>query len=148
MEIQLKGLPAVAALILVVGFGAYRIHSMQTTLETDAVEELKFWILSDYSRQALADVPEDVSMVSDQQAAEAAEKIQALERIEFPSIKAKGMWKSGKDSDVLVKVDLLVDGQPPPDGVSTRYYKMRYSSVSGWRVVRRTSAWSWRLKLW
>ena len=73
MEIQLKGLPAVAALILVVGFGAYRIHSMQTTLETDAVEELKFWILSDYSRQALADLPEDVNMMSDQQAAETAE---------------------------------------------------------------------------
>ena len=148
MEIQLKGLPAVAVVILVLGFGAYRVHSMQTTLETDAVEELKFWILSDYARQALADLPDDVNTVSDQQATETAEKIQALERIEFTSIKAKGMWKSGKDADVIVKADLLVDGQPPPDGVSTRYYKMRYSSVSGWRVIRRTSAWSWRLKLW
>jgi hypothetical protein len=147
MEFQLRGFPAVAAILVVLGFGAYRMHSMQTTLETDAVDELKFWIVSDYARDTLASLPKDVNAVSDAQAMETAEKVRALERIEFTSINAKGMWKSGKDSDVVVKVDLRVDGKIPPDGEPTRYYKMRYSSISGWRVVRRTSVWSWRLKL-
>jgi hypothetical protein len=147
MQIQLKGLPAVAVLILMVGFGAYRIHSMQTTLETDAVEKLKFWILSDYMRQELASVPKDGNSISEGQLGETAKNLQALERVEFTSIEAKGMWKTGKDSDVIVKVGLLVDGQPPPDGETTRSYKMEYSSITGWRVVHRTSVWSWRLKL-
>ena len=147
MQFQLKGLPAVAVIVLVLSFGAYRVHSMQTALDTDGANELKFWISSEYASQITHSLPEDVSAMSEQQMTETAKRLQALERIELTSIHAKGMWSRGKDSDVVVKVDVLVDGQPPPDGIATRYYKMKYSSISGWRVVRETSAWSYRLKL-
>jgi hypothetical protein len=147
MQFQLKGLPAVAVIVLVLGFSAYRVHSMQTALDTDGANELKFWISSEYASQIVQSLPEDVGTMSEQEETEAAKRLLALERIEFTSIHAKGIWGKGKDSDVVVKVDILVDGQPPPDGVTTRYYDMRYSSMSGWRVIRRTSAWSYRLKL-
>ena len=57
------------------------------------------------------------------------------------------MWKGREGDDVIVKVEIQVDGGPPPDGGAVRYYRMRYRGLSGWTVARRTSVWSYRLKM-
>ena len=73
---------------------------------------------------------------------EVAEELLGLARIELPSIQARG-----RGDDVVVRVEIRVDGKEPPEGESVRYYRMSHSALTGWRVRRETTALSYYLKL-
>lgn len=66
----------------------------------------------------------------------AVDRLTALQRIEFASVSVRGFG-----SEVIVRVEPRVDGEPPPDGRRTRYYRMTYSTLTGWRLRHESTAW-------
>lgn len=150
MEVKLTGRNAVLAVVALVAFGFYRMSSMQTELETEALEELKAYLAAEYATKdvaALSEALETDRPVSDQEAVTRTNAILAAQNISFSSVSARGMWAGRQGAEVIVRIEIQVNGGPPPDGEPVRYYRMRYRGLSGWDVGGRTSAWSYRLKL-
>jgi hypothetical protein len=66
-----------------------------------------------------------------------------LQRVTCPKITAHGSL-----DDAVVRAEVLIDGAPPPDGRSVRYFRMSYSSVLGWHLEsRRATALQYYLAL-
>ncbi len=148
MEVKLTGVNAVIAIVLLGGFAVYRVSAMQTELKTDALQELKLFLAAEYAKKGAADLSgalESGQPMSGQEAVAPTNALLATQRITFPSVSARGVWQGG--GEVVAKVQIQVDGGPPPDGDSVRYYRMRYRSLSGWEVKGRTSAWAYWLKV-
>lgn len=142
MKIQLNGRSALVALAAIVAFGAYRLVSMRASLEEDALEELRMFLAAEYASpevEALANELSSGRPVADELAEQATARILAAQRIEFPRVSLHGAAGQG-DREVVARVEILVDGAPPPDGDAVRYYRMRYRTLSGWKVGARTTA--------
>ena len=149
MKIQLHGRSALVALAVIVAFGAYRLASMRASLEEDALAELRTFLAAEYASpevEALSRQLASGQPVSTEAAEASTERILAAQRIEFPRVSLHGAAGQG-DRDVVARVEILVDGAPPPDGDSVRYYRMRYRTLSGWKVGARTGAISYWLAL-
>jgi hypothetical protein len=123
IKIQLTGFKAVLAIVALVGFVGFRFLTAASSIETDAAEELRFWLQAEYSRGIMASHPEPTE--------EEAQQLLALQHIEFIEINGRGTPK-----DMAVRVKIRVDGSPPPSGPEVRYYRMEHSMVFGWKMRR------------
>lgn len=131
---NLKAGPALLVLAAVIAFGAWRMYAARVTLDSNARERIEEQLEARYLRGALADVGGGIPD---------SEQVEALlrsGRVEIQSLRARGT-----PGDMVVRVDATVDGQPPPDGETVTYWRMSYSTVTGWRVERATTALSWWL---
>ena len=123
IKIQLTGAKAVMAILVVVGFVGFRFVSAVSSIETDAADELKFWLQAEYSREFMAAHPEPDE--------EEAQQLLALQNIEFIEINGRGT-----PEDMAVRVKIRVDGSPPAYGAEVRYFRMDHSMVFGWKHRR------------
>ena len=140
MNIRVTGWKAIAILGVIGAFAGYRYIAARTSLDSAGADELRFWLAAEYQRAGLPALEQAVAG-GDAAAAEAqALEMIARSRIEFPSMDARGT-----PDDLVVRVRVVVDGGEPPDGRSTRYFRMRYSTVTGWRMQRETTALSYYL---
>jgi hypothetical protein len=57
------------------------------------------------------------------------------------------MKARGTPDDLVVRVKIRVDGGRPPDGREVRYFRMRHSTITGWRMERETGALAYYLNL-
>ncbi len=140
MKIELKGWTAIAVLVVVVAVLAGKFLVERSTLESEAAEEIKFWLRGDYVSQGLQGV--DPEQMTEEELQAAGEELLGLNEIEFSSIGARG-----RGDDIVVRVEVQVAGADPPDGERVRYFKMSHSTVTGWRVRREATALSYYLKL-
>ncbi len=141
IKIKLTGWKALVALVVVAGFLGYRYYALHTTVATEAADELRFWLAAEYIAAGLPALEEAVES-GDAVAAELqAQEILARERIEFTEISARG-----SADDVVVRVELLVDGRAPPVGKPVRFFRMKHSMVTGWRMQREVHAISYYLR--
>lgn len=131
---NLKGAPALLVLATMIAFGAWRAYAARVTLDTDARERIEEQLEARYLRDALADLGGGIPN------GEQVEDLLRSGRIEIRSLSARGT-----PDDMAVRVEATLDGQPPPDGEPVTYWRMSYSTVTGWRVERATSALSWWL---
>ena len=143
-QINVKGWKAIPVILVVLAIAGYKYYAMRTTLDTGAKEEIKFWLLSEYAGKAL-DNPklQNLNAMSPAEADQAAEELLRLNRINIKSIGARG-----KDDDIVVRVEIEVDGKAPPDGKSIRYFHMTHSTVTGWKMKWDAHWISYYLKLW
>lgn len=132
VQIKLTGAKAVVAILLVTAFMGYRFFSAMSTIEIAAAEVLKFSLWGEYASRLMAERPEPTE--------ETARRALALDNIQFPEINGRGT-----PSDMVVRVRIVVDGSPPPDGRSVRYFRMEYSQLTKWRYVRETTAFAYHL---
>ncbi|MDH3290514.1 MAG: hypothetical protein OEO20_08245 [Gemmatimonadota bacterium] len=140
--IRLTGWKALAALVVLAGFVGYRYSAMRATLATEAADELRMWLAAEYQAAGLPEL-ERALAAGDRAAAErSAAEIIARDRISFVDLRARG-----KPDDLVVRAEIAVDGRPPPVGGAIRYFRMRYSTVSGWRLVRETTVLSYLLRI-
>lgn len=140
MKIELKGWKAIAALAVIAAIVGGKFLLERKTLESDAVEVLKTELRGPYLSPAVVGV--DVGAMSRAEAEARGQELLGLNRVEFPSIEARG-----RGDDVVVRVEILVDGKAPPDGKEVRYYRMSHSAITGWRVRGETTALFYYLKL-
>ncbi len=132
VQIKLTGAKAIVAILLVAAFMGYRFFSATSTIETDAAEKIKFSLWGEYASRLMAEKPPPTE--------ETARRALALENIEFPEINGRGT-----PGDMIVRVRISVNGSPPPDGRSVRYFRMEYSQLTKWRYVRETTAFAYHL---
>ena len=132
VQIKLTGAKAVVAMLLVVAFMGYRFFNATSTIETDAAEELKFWLWGQYASRLMAENPQPTE--------ETARRALALDNIRFSEINGRGT-----PGDMIVRVRILVNGSPPPDGRAVRYYRMEHSQLTKWRLLRETTGFAYQL---
>jgi hypothetical protein len=127
--IRVTGWKAVAVLVLVAALGVFRFVTARDALDADAQQQLGMWLRGEYASRYLAAIRPD-SLTPEQ-----VQDLLRLDRIEFPSIRG-----IGTPDDMVVRVEITVDGGPPPDGRAVRYWRMRYSTITGWRMEREANA--------
>jgi len=135
-----------AAAVLAVLAAACGLHQwrLRATLATEAVEALKPWIAGRFMEAALHEVEgRPLAQLSPAERNALARRLLAARRIEVRSIQARGLGE-----DVVVRVEVFVDGRPPPDGQTVRYYRMSYSTLLGWTFRQEVGPLSYWLALW
>jgi len=125
--------PSISIFIFFILFCFYRLFLVQATLPDEGQAYLKRWIAGAYTSAAIANKPE--SPTSEELAAWYDTFVRDTD-ITFVSIKARGVMKD----NIIIRADIRVKGQPPPDGKPVRYYRMNYSLLIGWCHSRQTSA--------
>ena len=133
--LRITGWKAVAVLIVIVAFAVYRYQGARETLPTDGADELKLWLTSEYISEGLPGLEQAIE-ADDSAAVDAlANEILSRDRVTFRSINAHGAL-----DDVVVRVDIRVDAGPPPVGDQVRYFRMSYSTITGWMTDYETTA--------
>ncbi len=126
-EIKITGWKAVVVLLIIVAFAAYRFQAARATLPTDGADELKLWLSSEYIAEGLP-APEQAIESNDSAAvSNMANEVLSRDRVTFRKIAARGLM-----DDIVVRVDIQVDGGAPPVGSRVRYFRMHYSTITGW----------------
>jgi hypothetical protein len=103
--ITLRGWPAVLALVVVVGLYGLTFVVSRRALDDEALAPIRHQLQGEYTSTLLPGVDPrhpDPAAVG---------RLTALERIEFASVSVRGFG-----SDVIVRVEPRVDGEPPPMG--------------------------------
>jgi hypothetical protein len=130
--ITLRGWPAVIVIAMVVVLYGLTFVVSRSSLDDEALSPIRLQLQGEYTSAVLPELdPNDPDP-------EVVERLTELDQIEFASVSARG---SGEK--VIVRVEPLVNGQPPPDGRDVRYYQMSWSSLTGWRMRRETTAFSY-----
>lgn len=127
MTIKLNGIGALVAIIAVLGFGAFRYSAMQNSLSDQGAEALRLWLGSEILRHHQA-LDEHYSVE------ERVAYSEAASNIEFVALSAIGTGKK-----VAVKAVLKPNPYLPPGRGLTRYFQMRYSTITGWSYEREIS---------
>jgi anti-sigma-K factor RskA len=142
VKIRVTGWKAIVVLLVVAAFVGYRYYAVQTTLETAGADELRFWLSAEYMAQGLPGLEEAVESGDAVAAEEQARELVARDRVEFTEMGARGA-----PDDLVVRVRIRVDGRTPPDGREVRYFRMRHSTVTGWRMRAETTKLGYYLAL-
>ncbi len=139
--ITLRGPWAFIVLVLIGLFTVYEYLERNRTLESDAVEVIKTWLVAEYVRNALPQLQELVNNPEGKEdRIEALVKNISRDRVEIVSIQARG-----KGDDVAVQVEIEVDDRDPPDGKRIRYLRMSHSTLIGWQYEHEISKWGYYL---
>ena len=140
LNFTFRGWKALVALGLVVAFfvGSY-LWRFQTVDDT-ARDVLTAWLLKDYQGNGPRDVMQRLQDYKQGLPVQPLPEIKPM-NIELSSISA---LRTGKYtySRMIVKVTITVDGGPPPDGRSTRYFYMTHYGDS-WFVSREAYSYSY-----
>jgi hypothetical protein len=142
-QIKLTGWKAVAVIVVIAAVIGFRMLTQSRTLQTEAVAAVKTELAADYARQLLPELQEATQAPdADSDGIERMVGTISVDNIEIVSISARG-----RGDDVVVRVEIEVQGQDPPDGERTRYFEMRHSSLTGWSVRHEVGKWSYYLTL-
>ena len=136
---KFKGWMAVPVLLLVIGFFAYKFFAIKSTLASEATQELKLQLQGEYTSIGLKGI--DIQKLDRHRVDPRVQKLLDASKVEFVSVSSKGT------DPVYIRVEIRVNGNEPPDGKPVRYYKMKYSTLTGWRVLREVSWWSYYSRL-
>jgi len=123
----MTGWKAVVAIVLLVLIVGYKYTTAITALDTNGKKVIQDWVASEYQRYHLARTD-----LSDE---EKGAILLHTKSIELVSMTARG----GLDS-MSVRV-VIGENEAHPDGMEyIQYYKLKYSSVSGWQHSRTITA--------
>lgn len=131
-QIRLKGLPAIVIILALAGFAGFRLLQANAALDDDGREVLRRWIAAEYSRYHLARTD-----VTDE---ERVPFLLASDSVEFISLSGRG-----RPDRTVVRVEVAPGSAQPPNSPTVRYYRMRYSTITGWQLERQVSAVSYYL---
>ena len=134
MEIKLSGWKAIAAIAVLVLFVGYRYFAAVSSLDEDGGKVVKEWVAGEYQRYHLA--REDLTTE------EKAALLLQTQDIEFVSMTARGSLKS-----MAIRVVIDPNEAHPPEMPVVRYYKFKYSEISGWTHSRDLTAFRYYLTL-
>lgn len=141
MKIIVRGWKTLAILLALAGVWGYRQWSMRTSIDQAALEKLKPWIVAEFASKALSETAggRPYEQLTTEERRALGEKVLAAGRAE---VRVTGLH--GLGTEAVVRVEVLIDGQPPPDGRTTRYYRLDHSLLLGWtfrQEVPRLSYW-------
>lgn len=127
MVIKITGWKGVASLIIIVLIAVYKYVAAFTSLDSDGKKVIENWITAEYQRYHLSR-----NDISDEIKAELLLKTKSLNIISMTS-------RGGVDS-MAVRVEIEKNDAHPPSMSYVQYYKLEYTSVSGWHHSRNITA--------
>jgi hypothetical protein len=139
--LKLTGTKAIAALVVVAAVVIFQFFLRQQSLQTQAVDQVKLHLASEYTRLHLPKLQKAVSTgsLTDTRAGEIVEQV-TPDNIEIVSISARG-----RKDRYVARVEVTVAGSGPPDGRPVRYFRMEHSTLTGWRITGDSTVWGYRL---
>jgi len=142
---QLRGWQALIAIPLVLGFWGIETYLRVRPVDDAMRDAVRAELLNEYSGRG----PKDVArLVAEARAGSPVEPVQPLVQrdVEFTSIAARGKI-DGRVT--LVRAEVTVDGGPPPDGRSVRYFRMSTKFIGGgWMVLGESDSYAYLMELW
>jgi hypothetical protein len=132
--VRLTGWKAVAVLVLLLGFVGFRWVTARSALDSQGREALEQWIALELQRPMLADTTGDP-----------ADRAQDL--LSAGKVRIRSMSAHGPLDNMVVRVELEPSADLPAGTELTRYYRMQYSSLTGWRHRGNATALSWYLAI-
>jgi hypothetical protein len=141
---QLRGWPAVIAIAAVLVFMGVEMRLRFVWVDDAMRDAVRAELLNEYSGRG----PKDLArLVAEARQGSPVEPVQPLVQrdVEFRSIAARAKMSS---SVTFVRADLTVDGGPPPDGRSVRYFRVSRKFVGeGWMVVGESDSYTYFTQL-
>jgi len=129
---QLRGWHAVVGIIALLGFAGIQIWLRVRSVDDGMREAVRLELLNEYSGRG----PKDIArLVTEARAGSPVEPVpEVVQRdVELASIAAHGRMGGPV---TLVRAEVTVDGGPPPDGQTVRYFRVsRKFMGGGWMVV-------------
>lgn len=130
--IRLSGWKAVLALIFLAGgWVLWQAHA-RTQIDTQGRARMERWVQAEVIRPLLKDTTQSL-----------AEQGAALEQAS--SVKIRSLTIHGPTNHAVVRVELAPSPALKPGTKMVRYYRVRYSSISGWTPAGPTTALAWYL---
>ena len=117
--VKLSGFKAVLVLLVLGGVAAFRFVNSRSTLDTQGRAALQMWVQDELVRPIVADTSRSL-----------VEQGAALAKA--TSVKIKSLSVHGGLSNAVVRVELAPSPALPPGGDLVRYYRARYTTISGW----------------
>jgi hypothetical protein len=128
---QLRGWHALIGIAVVLGFWGFEMYLHVRPVDDGMRSAVRERLLNDYSGRSPNDVARILAEAHQGSRVETVPEVVQRD-VEFTSIGAHG--KMGA-LVTLVRVEITVDGGPPPDGHSVRYFQMtRKLTDDGWMV--------------
>ena len=129
---QLRGWHVVVGIIALLGFAGIQIWLRVRSVDDGMREAVRLELLNEYSGRG----PKDIArLVTEARAGSPVEPVpEVVQRdVELASIAAHGRMGGPV---TLVRAEVTVDGGPPPDGRTVRYFRVsRKFMGGGWMVV-------------
>lgn len=142
IRFRVRGWQAIPLAFVIVAFLGWRVASARSSLSEELAGTIRLRIQSEYTSQALEDLEGvDVRTLSAETVDPRIRRVLDAANVEIVSMSARGT------GPVVVRVELRVAGAPPPDGRGVRYYLARHATITGWRIVRETTALRYWLRL-
>jgi hypothetical protein len=141
---QLKGWHALLAIPLLLGFAGIKMWMHVRTVDDALRDAVRAQLLNDYSGRGRSDV---ARILAEARAGSPTEELPPLVQrdVEFTSIAARGVFAGQRE---IVKVEITVDGGPPPDGRALRYLRVSRGLEGAWIVDGEADSYSYFMELW
>ncbi|HTT34230.1 MAG TPA: hypothetical protein VMH48_11555 [Methylomirabilota bacterium] len=142
----LRGWKALVALGLVLAFFGVRFWWRFQTVDENGRAALSEYLLKEYQGRGQRDLMQRVQAYKAGQPVDPLPELKPMD-VEFTSLTALGTGRSGYEyRRMVVKVAITVDGGPPPQGNSTRYFYLNHFGDT-WSVSGEASFYSYYASL-
>jgi hypothetical protein len=136
---QLRGWQAIVAMVALVGFFGIKAAVHVRTVDDEMRAAVRERLLNEYSGRGPKDLARMVQEAREGSPVEMPPPVVQRE-VEFTSIAAHGKIGGGV---TLVRAEVTVDGGPPPDSRSIRYFGISRKLEGGWMVVGESNSYSY-----
>jgi len=128
----LTGWKAVLVLVVVASVVVFRVTTARAKLDTQGRAQLEMWVQQEMIRPILADTSRSL-----------LERGSAV--LQASSVSIRSLAVRGPLNNAVVRVELDPNPALPPGTDLVRYYRMRYSDLTGWTHHGNTTVISWWL---
>ncbi len=134
---QLRGWHALVGIVALLGFAGIQMYLRVRTVDDGMRDAVRERLLSEYSGRGPKDVARILAEAHEGSPIEPVPEMVQRD-VEFGSIAAHGRIGA---LATIVRADVTVDGGPPPDGRSVRYFRVERKFMGdGWMVVGESDA--------
>ena len=130
IRIELTGWKAIVAAVLFVCMFAFRVYLHVPKVPDEGREELRTWLVKDYTGRGSKDVAQRVADYRAGKPVRSLDLPSVLPDVELVSVSAHG----GRDA-MVVRTEVCVDGGQPPEGQPVRYLFLTTKYEGGWMVL-------------
>ena len=129
---QLRGWHALVGIAAVLGFLGIQMYLRVRTVDEGMRNAIRERLINEYSGRSPKDIERIVEEAREGSPVEPVPEVVHRD-VQFTSIAAHGKMDAPV---ILVRAEITVDGSPPPDGRSVRYFRVsRKFMDGGWMVV-------------
>ncbi len=141
---QLKGWQAAVAMVVILGIVAYQCARRVQTVDDAARFAIGVSLTREYQGKGLR---EQVQEYLKQKASGGAPQEPPPSDVPIPRVELVSVKAHGSKDVMVAKVELTVNGGPPPDGRSVRYLDLMRSMDGRWLVVADSNAYHYLTSL-